>query len=400
MGNRVRILTALSVSRLKNPGLHFVGMVPGLAVAVTASGSKRWILRFYMNGKRRDMGLGSFPEVSLADAREIAFQKRTLVRQGIDPIEQRRAVRAQVKAEEESNLSFKLCASKYIESHRKGWKNVKHSQQWEATLEKYAYAVIGEINSREVTLKEILKIIEPIWETKTETASRLRGRIEAVLDWATVRGYREGTNPARWKGNLDTLLPARSKVAKVKHFEALPWDKCPEFFCALKKHRGMSIEALKFCILTACRSGEVRGAKWTEIDREKAVWTIPAERMKAGREQRVPLSRTALKLLKGVGRFEGEELVFPSSTGTVLSDMALLSVLRGMTESSTVHGFRSSFRDWAGEATNYPREVIEHALAHQLKDKAEAAYARGDLFTKRVALMESWAVFLETGKYQ
>jgi integrase len=396
MGSRVRILTSVAVSKLTKPGLHFVGMVPGLAVAISESGSKRWILRFYMNGRRRDMGLGSFPEVTLADAREVAFQKRTLIRQGVDPIEQRRAALDRTKEQNESNLSFRACAAEYIESHSKGWKNVKHSQQWESTLTKYAYPFIGDMKARAITLRDTLKILEPIWETKTETASRLRGRIEAILDWATVRGYRDGLNPARWKGNLETLMPARSKVAKVRHFSALPWEQCPALYSGLKGRKGASIDALQFCILTACRSGEVRGARWSELDLEKAVWTIPAERMKAGREQRVPLSEPALKLLSRLPRFIGDDLVFPNSRGAALSDMAILAALKETSSGVTVHGFRSSFRDWAGESTAYPREVIEHALAHQIKDKAEAAYARGDLFTKRVALMKSWGDFLES----
>jgi integrase len=394
MARRVRILTVLAVAKLNKPGFHLVGIVPGLGIKISASGAKSWILRLRVHGRYRDMGLGPFPEVPLAEARNIAFEKRSVVRQGLDPIELRRLSRAQANTEKESNIRFIEAAKEYIHAHRLGWKNAKHALQWETTLTKYAYPVIGEICARKITLKDILKIIEPIWVTKTETASRLRGRIESVLDWATVHGYREGANPARWKGNLDMLLPARGKVAKVKHFEALPWDQCPEFFSTLKRHNGVSVEALKFCILTACRSGEVRGAAWSEINLDKAVWTIPAERMKAGREHRVPLSSQALKILNGMPRFVSEDLVFPSPRGAMLSDMALMAVLKGITDHSTVHGFRSSFRDWAGESTKYPREVIEHALAHQLKNKAEAAYARGDLFMKRISLMESWADFV------
>jgi len=343
------------------------------------------------------MGLGPYPEVSLAQARDSASAQRALIREGVDPIEQRREAREKLKSDMESRITFKVAADKYIESHRRGWKNAKHSQQWGATLEKYAYPVIGSKTTREIGLQDILKVIEPIWETKTETASRLRGRIEAILDWATVRGYRQGANPARWKGNLVMLLPSRNKVSKVRHFDALPWTECAGFFAELRKRNGISAEALKFCILTACRSGEVRGARWSEFDAERRVWTIPAERMKAGREHRVPISKEGKKLLEALPRFPGEDVVFANSKGGELSNMALLQMLRGIRTSCTVHGFRSSFRDWAGESTRFPREVIEHALAHQIKDKAEAAYARGDLFAKRVDLMEAWASYLSRG---
>ena len=400
MGRRVRILTSLEVSRLRGPGLFFVGVVPGLAISVKAESSRSWILRYYQNGRRRDMGLGPYPEVSLAQARDSAAAKRALIREGVDPIEQRKEARAELRSEIESRITFEDAAGKYIESHRRGWKSAKHSLQWGATLEKYAYPVIGSKSAREIELQDILKVIEPIWESKTETASRLRGRIESILDWATVRGYRDGANPARWKGNLDMLLPARNKISKVRHFDALPWTECAAFYAQLKKRKGISAEALKFCILTACRSGEVRGARWSEFDVERRVWTIPAERMKAGREHRVPLSDEVAKLLEALPRFPAEDLVFANSRGGELSNMALLQMLRGVRTSCTVHGFRSSFRDWAGESTGFPREVIEHALAHQLKDKAEAAYARGDLFAKRVGLMEAWANYLHTGEHQ
>lgn len=400
MGRRVRILTSLEVSKLRSPGLFFVGVVPGLAISVKAESSRSWILRYYQNGRRRDMGLGPYPEVSLAQARDIAAAKRALIREGVDPIEQRKEARAKLRSEIESRITFEAAAGKYIESHRRGWKNVKHSLQWGMTLEKYAYPVIGSKSAMEIELQDILKVIEPIWETKTETASRLRGRIESILDWATVRGYRQGANPARWKGNLDMLLPARNKISKVRHFDALPWTECPDFYAELGRRNGISAEALKFCILTACRSGEVRGARWSEIDLERRVWTIPKERMKAEREHRVPISEKAAELLQTLPRFLGEDMVFANSKGGELSNMALLQMLRGIQTSCTVHGFRSSFRDWAGESTHFPREVIEHALAHQLKDKAEAAYARGDLFAKRVGLMEAWASYLVTGKHQ
>lgn len=396
MGKKAANLAPLTVSKLKTPGLHFVGHVAGLALSVSKTGSRSWILRMMIGGKRRDMGLGAFPEIPLVRAKELAAEKRQQVRDGIDPIAARREAQATLKAVQASFISFEEAARQYIAAHEAGWKNAKHAAQWTTTLKTYAYPVIGKLHVRDVSLDHVLKIIEPIWKEKTETANRLRGRIEAILDWAKVRGSRTGDNPARWKGNLDALLPARNKVATVRHHSALDWQECPAFMNDLRSHEGNSAKALEFSILTACRSGEVRGARWTEIDMNRAIWTIPAARMKAGKEHRVPLSATVLKLLTALpsDNHDKNELVFPNGRGETLSDMALTMVIRRMNRDFTAHGFRSSFRDWAGESSAFPREVIEHALAHQLKDKAEAAYARGDLFTKRVALMQAWAEFL------
>lgn len=394
MGRKAADLAPLAVAKLKTPGLHFVGHVAGLALHVTATGARSWVLRAVIGGKRRDMGLGSYPEVPLASAKVAALNKRDMIREGVDPIEARRAAQAALKAEQASTINFKEAAEKYVAAHEKGWKNAKHAAQWTTTLETYAYPVIGGLRVRDVTLAHIMKIIEPMWNEKAETASRLRGRIESVLDWAKARGFRTGDNPAAWRGNLDTLLPARNKVAKVKHHAALDWQDCHAFLTALRAHEGVGARALEFVILTACRSGEARGARWSEIDMKAAVWRVPAERMKAGKEHRVPLSAAALKILEAAKREAVGDLVFPNGKGKVLSDMTLTMLLRRMKVKSTVHGFRSTFRDWAGETTAFPREVIEHALAHQLKDKAEAAYARGDLFIKRIALMKAWAEFL------
>jgi integrase len=290
-------------------------------------------------------------------------------------------------------VTFKWCAEQYIEAHRAGWKNAKHAAQWEATLDRYAYPKIGELMVHQVELPHILAILRPIWETKTETASRLRGRIESVLNWATVSKYRTGENPARWKGHLDNLLARPSKVAKVEHHAALPFQKVGAFMARLRNQEGMGAQALQFAILTAARSGEVRGAQWAEIDLHAAVWTIPASRMKAEKEHRVPLSPQAVELLRAQPRGTGDALVFPAPRGGMLSDMTLSAVLRRMGEAVTAHGFRSSFRDWAGETSGYAREVIEHALAHKLKDKAEASYARGTLFDKRRRLMNDWGAY-------
>ena len=342
------------------------------------------------------MGLGRFPEISLMEARDTALDKRSMLRGGVDPITERRAARFRWQRENELKMLFKDATAQYIAAHRNSWKNGSHAKQWENSMARYVFPVIGDLAVREITLAHILKVLEPMWQGKTETASRLRGRIELVLDWAKVRGFREGDNPAAWRGNLETLLPARSKVVKVKHHSALAWEECPGFFARLAARREIGSEALRLCILTACRSGEICGAEWQEFDLERAVWTIPAERMKAGREHRVPLSPRALEVLNRLPRFAGEKLVFASERGTTLRGAVLREAIHDLGGKFTVHGFRSTFRDWAGESTAHAREVIEHALAHQLKDKAEAAYARGDLFTKRTALMEDWGHFLSS----
>lgn len=396
MGRKAKDLAPLTVAKLASPGMHFVGHVSGLALRISNTGARSWILRATVGGKRRDMGLGSFPEVPLAEAKEAARNKRQQVREGIDPIAARSAAQAALKSEQASFVSFEEAAKQYMASHEKGWKNAKHAAQWKSTLETYVYPLIGKMHVRDVVLAHVLKILEPIWATKTETASRLRGRIEVVLDWAKARGLRTGENPAKWRGNLDTLLATPSRVSRVQHHAALDWQDCPTFIAALRQQDGTSARALELVILTACRSNEVREAKWEEVDLTRNVWTIPAERMKAGKEHRIPLSASAVALLRSIPTEEKTGLVFPNSKGTPLSDMALLMLLRRLGKDCTVHGFRATFRIWAGETTAFSREVIEHAMAHQLKDKAEAAYARGDLFTKRTALMKAWADFLST----
>lgn len=387
-------LNALAVSRLRKPGLHAVGGVSGLALQVTATGARTWILRTVIGGKRREMGLGGYPDVPLAEARDKArAAKRAIKEDGIDPIEQRKAARSKLKAELAKAITFKEAATKYIATHEHGWKNAKHAAQWTSTLETYAYPKIGNLHVRDVDDAHVMEILTPIWTAKTETASRLRGRIEKVLDWAIASKYRDGPNPARWKGNLDVRLAQPSKVAKVQHHAALPYEDIGAFMSELRQVDGMGARALEFAILTATRSGEVRGATWQEINLDKALWIIPAERMKAGKEHHVPLSPAAVKLLKAVPRLGDSTYVFPGTKG-MLSDMTLTAALRRMNRGDlTAHGFRSTFRDWAGEVANYPREVCEHALAHQLKDKAEAAYQRGSLFDKRRALMDDWAKF-------
>ncbi len=391
-------LTALEVGRLKKPGMHAVGVIPGLYLQITDTGAATWILRALVGGKRREIGLGGYPGVTLAQAREKARADREAISEGRDPAAERAAARSALRAENAVNTTFDECARKFIESKAAEWKNPKHRAQWAATLDTYASPTIGKLGVRDITLAHVVKILETdnLWTVKTETASRLRGRIEAVLDWATVRGYRTGDNPARWKGHLDKLLPAPGKTKKVEHHAALPYAQIGAFMVDLRTRGGIAPRALEFAILTAARSGEVRGATWDELDLENGRWTVPASRMKAGKEHVIPLSAQALALLKALPRHTDNPLVFPAPRGGVLSDMTLGAVLKRMGRTDlTAHGFRSTFRDWAGETTAYPREVIEHALAHQLKDKAEAAYARGTLLARRARLMADWAAYCD-----
>jgi len=347
-------------------------------------------------GKRRDMGLGGFPDVTMAQAREKAREARATIEKGIDPIAERAAARSTLAASRGAAITFEEAARKYITAKSPEWKNIKHGQQWANTLEAYAFPVVGKLACADIALPHVLKILEPIWTTKTETATRLRGRIESVLDWATVRGFRKGENPARWKGHLDKILPAPGKVAKVEHHEAVTLDDLGAFVRDLRQREGIAARALEFLILTAVRSGEVRGALWSEIDVAGRVWTIPPERMKASKEHRVPLSDEALRLLETLPRFAGNDLVFPSPRGLVMSDMTLTAVMRRMKREEVPHGFRSTFRDWAAERTNYPREVAEMALAHAIGNAVEASYRRGDLFEKRARMMQEWAKFCDT----
>lgn len=395
MPKKAAELTAIEVKNLSAKGLHFVGGVAGLALQVLPTGGRTWVLRVKVGAKRRDMGLGGFPDVTLAQAREAAREARAKVRQGIDPIEESKAARSALRATQAAALTFMQCAQFYIAAHEAGWKNAKHGQQWRNTLEMYAYPVIGSMLVRDVGLAHILAIVEPIWNTKTETASRVRNRVELVLDWATARAYRDGLNPARWRGHLDKLLPARSKAQKVEHHPALSVEAMPGFMVRLREANGMGARALEFAILTASRSGEVRGATWAEMNLETKVWTVPAARMKAGKEHRVPLSNRAVALLRSLPREVDNELVFPAPRSGQLSDMTLSAVLRRLEVPAVPHGFRSTFRDWAAERTNYPNEVCEMALAHSIGDKTEAAYRRGDLFTKRVNMMEAWSAYCD-----
>jgi integrase len=405
-------LKALTVTREKRPGLYGDG--GGLYLQITERGSRSWIFRYWVSardpatgelvrdpatnkvkGKAREMGLGSLITVSLVEARDRALECRKLREQGIDPIEARAAAKREAALVRAHSLKFKEAAEAYIAAHRVAWKSDKHAAQWPATLVKFAYPVIGDLPLQLIDTTLVMKVIEPIWSEKPETASRLRGRIESVLDWATVRGYRAGDNPARWRGHLDKLLPARAKVRKIKHHSALPYAELPAFLVKLREQEGVAARALEFTILTAARTGETIGAKRAEVDKKNKVWTVPASRMKAGKEHRVPLSDRALQILDDVGAGGGDKKDFlfaGRSAGEPLSNMAMLTLLRRMDRSDlTVHGFRSTFRDWAAERTKFPNELIEMALAHSIGDKVEAAYRRGDLFEKREKLMHAWA---------
>lgn len=387
-------ITELAVRKLaKVPGKHAVGGVDGLYLRVVGD-SVTWLFRAMVAGRRRDKSMGAAADMTLAQAREKAREYRRMLREGQDIIELDRARRADARAAVARRMTFAQCVTAYIEAHGSAWKNPKHRAQWQSTLDTYCAPVFGALDVASIDTPLVLKALEPIWTTRTETASRVRGRVESVLAWATVRGLRQGENPARWRGHLDALLPAPARLKRVEHHAALPYAEAPAFMPLLRAVAGTGARALEFAILTACRSGEVRGATWDEFDLDAGMWIIPANRMKAEKEHHVPLSPAAVDLLKTLPR-DGD-LVFPGSTpGKPLSDMTLTAVLRRMGRGDlTAHGFRSTFRDWAGETTAHPREVIEHALAHQLKDKAEAAYARGSLLEKRRVLMADWAGYL------
>jgi integrase len=395
--------------RTAKPGRYCDG--DGLYLLVKKSGARFWVFRYKVNGsKLREAGLGRAGEgrnsVRLAEAREKASTLFRQVKSGIDPLSAREAMAAAAKAEAQDaavkRVTFREAAQRYIDGHAPSWRNPKHAAQWGATIETYANPVFGDLPVGDVATTHVLAAIEPIWLDKPETASRLRGRVERILDFAKTRGWRAGENPAAWKGHLALTLPARSKVRKVEHHAALPWREIGDFVLALKDQQGVGARALRFAILTAARSGEVRGARWSEIDMSAATWTVPAGRMKGGREHRIPLSEAALGILRDMAEVrvsnDSDALVFPGrDAGRPLSDMSLTAVLRRMRLGElTAHGFRSSFRDWAAETTAHPTELVEMALAHAVSNKVEAAYRRGDLFEKRRRLMDEWAVYCLT----
>ena len=387
-------LNVLAMKKLITPGRYGDG--GSLWLQVRSAENRSWLLRYKFDGRPRQMGLGSVELVSLAEAREAALAGRKLVFQGIDPIEHRNAAK-DARLAHTAAYTFRQVAERYVAAHEAGWRNAKHGAQWKATLEAYAHPVFGSRSVAAIDVGLVMRALEPIWREKPETASRVRGRIESVLDYATARGWRHGDNPARWRGHLENLLPARAKIAQVEHHPALPYSEVGAFLLTLRQADGVGARALEFAILTAARTGEVIGATWSEIDLEARTWTVPGKRMKAGQEHRVPLSDRAVEILTALLPFRTGPgaPVFPGGRkGAGLSQMALTMTLRRLGHTDiTVHGFRSSFRDWAAETTGYPREVAEAALAHTLRDKVEAAYRRGDLFEKRRRLMDDWAAY-------
>jgi integrase len=406
-------LKAKQVEAEKRPGRYADGGGLYLQVQESASGkgvTKSWLFRYTLAGKAREMGLGPAHTVPLATysvrrdgaphevrgARDLAADARRLLLAGIDPLEDRRARVAGVRLEGARAKTFRDCAEAYIRANRGGWRNEKHAAQWVNTLATYCYPEFGDQPVAKIDTALVLKALEPIWTTKAETASRLRGRIESILDWAKVRGYRDGDNPAKWRGHLDHTLPKISRAKRIEHHAALSFGEAPAFLKDLRALEGVAPRLLEFIILTAARTGEALGARWSEFDLQGRVWIVPAERMKGGREHRVPLTSAGVALLKGMRKMHDGDVVFPSvRTAGELSNMACLAVLKRMDRADlTVHGFRSTFRDWASERTSFSREVIEMALAHAIEDKVEAAYRRGDLFDKRRKLMDAWDAFL------
>jgi integrase len=397
-----RPIYRLSARKLENAplGMHADG--GGLYLQVTSGSNealrRSWIYRYAINGREHHMGLGSLTDIGLADARQKAADARKLKAQGQDPIEAVKATRAAAAKAKAKSLTFDQCRDAYIASFSSSWRNAKHASQWTNTLKTYATPIIGKVIVRDIDTDMVMQILEPIWNTKTDTAKRLRGRIESILDWAKVLKRREGDNPARWRGHLDKLLAAPADIRKVRHHPALPFDNLPAFLIELRKQDGIAARAMEFTILTAARTSETIGATTAEIT--KNIWIIPNHRMKGGREHRVPLCDRALEIINDLASSRGEaKHLFPSGRGGgALSNMAMAQVLNRMKrEDITVHGFRSTFRDWAAERTNYPNEVVEMALAHAVGDKVEAAYRRSDLFDKRRRLMEAWAEFCEHG---
>jgi len=399
-----KVLSAIEIKRINAPGYHPVGGIAGLNLQVSNAGTKSWVLRVKVGDKRREIGLGAYDPSGngVALAREKAQQVRDEIVAGIDPVAQRLVNRqsiVQAQLEEKAmQWTFRACAEAYIKAKSPGWKNVKHASQWTNTLETYVYPSIGDLLVRNINIGHVTAIIEPYWATKNETISRVRNRIELVLDWATVRKYRSGDNPARWKGNLDKAgLADRSVVGKVTGHRALPAAKLFGFMEELRKLKGYGPRCLEFVVLTACRSGEARMAQWSEFDMGEKTWNIPGERMKSGRPHRVPLSDEVISLLNGLERMEGTELLFPGKKKDApLSDMTMTKIMRDMGVDAVPHGFRATFSSWTASSTAYPFEVREMALAHAIGDGTVAAYQRSDLFEKRRNLMADWAKFTNT----
>ena len=393
MPKSIHRLTALKAANLKTVGMHPDGA--GLYLKVDKGGSKSWVFRYMLDRRPRYLGLGSAGTVSLAAARTMAAEARQQLELGQDPIEAKRNAAKAAAADKAKSMTFKECAEAYMAAHEPSWKNAKHRAQWHSTLQSYLYPKFGGVAVSAVTTEMVLDALQPIWHSKPETASRVRGRIEVVIDWAKARGAFSGENPARWRGHLSNLLPKPSKVAKVEHHAAMPFADLPSFMSELRGHSGLTSRALEFVILTATRTTEALGAQWKEFDLERKIWTVPAVRMKAGKEHRVPLSARAVAIIKELETVRRNDFVFPGQKPEKsLSNMCMLMQMRRMQRGDlTVHGFRSTFRDWAAETTSFPNFVVEMALAHAIESKVEGAYRRGDLFQKRWKLMEAWGAF-------
>ncbi|HJQ59291.1 MAG TPA: integrase arm-type DNA-binding domain-containing protein [Vineibacter sp.] len=400
MTKEIAKLSARRMATEKRPGMHADG--GGLYLQVTPTGARTWLLRYQLAGRRREMGLGSAsagpdgkPVVSLADARLKAADAMRLVAAGIDPIADRDAKRAAAVVEAAKTMTFRASAEAFLTSMRAGWRNAKHAAQWDSTLETYVHPTLGDLPVRSIDAALILKVLNPIWRTKPETASRVRGRVEAILDHAKAQGGREGDNPARWSGNLQYMLPSLRDVRLVRHHASMPYGDMPTFWPRLQIADGQGARALEFLILTAGRTGEVLNAQWPEIDDGARVWTVPPERMKGKKEHRVPLTDPALALLRKLAAARTGDLIFPGqSEGMPLSNMTMQAVLRRLRVRGTPHGFRSSFRTWVAEETSFPADVAEAALAHT-QGKLHAAYQRGDLLEKRRTMMDAWANYVE-----
>jgi integrase len=386
-------LTALAVTRATAAGMHGDG--DGLYLQVGSGGARSWVYRFVLHGRERYLGLGSATAIPLKRARELAAEARQLRAEGVDPVEKRRSDRAAKRVASSRSVTFEQCASAYITAHEAGWRNAKHRYQWRATLRDYALPLLGHLPVQDIDTGLVMQVIEPLWRSKTETASRTRQRIEAILDWATVCEYRQGANPARWRGHLQKLLPAKAKVTAVEHLAAMPYADVPAFMAELRTRESVSARCLEITILTTARTGEAINARWSELDLDNRVWVIPGSRMKMGAEHRVPLAPRAVAALQEIySRRTGEYVFANVSTGRPISNMTMLKLLALMGRSQlTVHGFRSTFTDWAHERTDFPDIVINMALAHKVSDKVQAAYRRGALLEKRRKLMNAWAAY-------
>lgn len=394
MVRQINRLTDIEVKSASKSGYLADG--DGLYLQVTKAGNKSWVYRFSINKRKREMGLGPYPRVSLKNARDAARDCQVMVGKGIDPIDQKKRDRAQIIEDGRALKTFKEFAEEYIRDKSAEWSNAKHEKQWSSTLSTYAYSIFGNIPVGMIETDHVLRALKPIWQSKTETATRVRQRIEAVLDAAKAEGLRKGDNPASWKGHLSYRLPNPSKIKKVRHHPALPYQEASAFIRDLHERENVAARGLSFLIHTAARTGEVIGAIFDEFDIENAIWTVPAIRMKAEKEHRVPLSPPALEIVKTMEIERSNEFVFPGLRGGGLSNMAFLQQLKHMgRDDLTVHGFRSTFRDWAAEQTAYPSDVVEMALAHTISNKTEAAYRRGDLFEKRRRLMNDWATYCD-----